>query len=367
VNAQIIVAGLRARPVRTGVGVLAVTLEVVLILLLVGVTDGAIYETGHRVAGVGAEIVVKDKGSNYIVGMNQALLPIKELGADLMAVPGVKAVAPVVTDTDTGFTVVYGIDPPSFDAVSGGFHFIEGKMFSGPNEAIVDDWQQKKMHFKVGDRVTFLKREFTITGIVENGKAARIFIPLQTLQEKLKRAGWATMFYVKLDESVKTEAGVDRINKALGDPSKEVLDVNEIVSLMTSSNAGLINGVFDVVVFLGVVIGVLVIFLSMYTSVTERTREIGILRSMGASKAFIVILVLQESLVLCAAGAAVGIGASFVLKILLEKMMPTLSIRIVNQWILRATIYALFSGVIGSLYPAYKAASQDPIEALAYE
>jgi len=366
-NTQIILAGLRARPVRTGVGVLAVTLEVVLILLLVGATNGAISETGKRPAGVGAEILIKDKGSSYLLGMNSAILPIKEMSRDLAAIPGVKAVAPVVLDTDSGFTVVYGIDPESFKAVSGGFNILQGRMFEKPDEAIIDDWQQSKMNVKVGDRVKFLKMEFTIAGIVENGKAARIFIPLPTIQEKLKREGFATLFYVKLDEGLKTDEGKARIEKALADESKEVLDVNELASLMFSSNAGLITGVFDFVVVLGVVIGVLVIFLSMYTSVSERTREIGILRSMGGSKSFIVLLVLQESLILCAIGAVVGMGGSELLVMVLKKWMPTTVIMISNAWRIKAVAFALLSGIIGSLYPAYKAAAQDPIEALAYE
>ena len=82
---------------------------------------------------------------------------------------------------------------------------------------------------------------------------------------------------------------------------------------MFESNAPLLGIVFRVIVFVGVAIGVLVIFLSMYTTVTERTREIGILRAMGASKGFIVVLVLQESFVLCVIGTIVGIGASFLL------------------------------------------------------
>jgi putative ABC transport system permease protein len=114
-------------------------------------------------------------------------------------------------------------------------------------------------------------------------------------------------------------------------------------------------------------IGVLVIFLSMYTTVTERTREIGILRSMGASKGFIVRMVLQESLMLCIIGTVVGIGMSYLVMWALKAMFPTLSIIITSDWVVRAAIFALLSGIVGSLYPAIKAASQDPIEALAYE
>jgi putative ABC transport system permease protein len=114
-------------------------------------------------------------------------------------------------------------------------------------------------------------------------------------------------------------------------------------------------------------IGVLVIFLSMYTTVTERTREIGILRSMGASKGFIVTLILQESLFLCGLGVVAGIGASYALEAALESTFSTLVILIEPGWLWRAALFAILSGLIGSLYPALKAANQDPIEALAYE
>ncbi len=367
-NTQIIVAGLRARPVRTAVGVLAVTLEVVLILLLVGVTNGAISETGGRVAGVGAEILLKDRNSSYFVGMNAASLAVAPLEELVKPVPGVKAIAPIYTATDSeGLTVVYGIEPVSFNAVSGGFTYLAGGPFSAPHEALIDDWQASKNNLKVGDTFSTLKTEFKVAGIVQHGKGARIFVPIQTMQDRDNRPGFATMFYIKLDDNVPVKEGIARINAALGDEKRDVLDVSEFVGMMFEANAGIINAVFDVVVFLGVVIGVLVIFLSMYTTVTERTREIGILRSMGASKGFIVALVLQESLALCAVGAVVGVGSSFVLAVLLKKLMPTLVVQISTWWIFKASLFSLLSGIIGSLYPAYKAASQDPIEALAYE
>jgi putative ABC transport system permease protein len=369
-NTQIVFAGLRARPVRTAVGILAVTLEVVLILLLVGVTTGTVDETGRRVSGIGAEILIKDEGSSYFLGMNSAILPVTELGGAIAAAPGVKAVAPVITDTDSkGLTVIYGIDPPTFDAVSGGFQFIgkESRMFNAPNEAVIDNWQAAKAKVKVGDTIQILKEPYIVSGIVQNGKGARIFIPIKTLQDKEKRKDLATMFYVKLNEGVETKQGIAQIEAALAPEKYEVLDVDEFVSIMFEQNADLLNVVFDVVVFLGVVIGVLVIFLSMYTTVTERTREIGILRSMGASKGMIVSLVLEESLLLCLIGTVVGIGSAFVIGAVLKSFMPTLVILIGPDWILKAAIYALLSGVIGSIYPAYKAASQDPIEALAYE
>jgi len=366
-NTQITFASLKARPVRTAVGVMAVTLEVVLILMLVGLTNGTINETGRRVEGVGAEVLLKPENSSFFLGMNPAILPIKELGGDLAKVDVVQAVAPVVTQMDIsgGFTVVYGIDPPSFDAVSGGFRILEGRMFSAPDEAVIDDWQAGTKMISIGQRVSILKHTFTVTGIVENGKGARIFVPIHTAQEMVHQPDSATMFYVKLKNKDQTKEGIEKLKEVL--PGYDIVDVKEFVSLMFGSLSTLLDAFFKVVVFLGVSIGVLVIFLSMYTTVTERTREIGILRSMGASKLFIVNLVLQESLVLCVAGTIVGIGFSLVLTVLLKKLMPTLIVLITPSWVVRAIVLALISGIVGSLYPAYKAASQDPIESLAYE
>jgi putative ABC transport system permease protein len=181
----------------------------------------------------------------------------------------------------------------------------------------------------------------------------------------MTRPGFCTTFFIKLQDKTQVKAVIERLKVAF--PEKQIIDAEDWLSLMFASNAPLLGIVFRVIVFIGVAIGVLVIFLSMYTTVTERTREIGILRSMGASKGFIVRMVLQESLMLCIIGSVVGIGMSYLVMALLKSMFPTLSIIITGDWVVQAAIFALISGIIGSLYPAIKAASQDPIEALAYE
>jgi len=366
-NTQIILAGLRARPVRTAVGVLAVVLEVVLILLLVGLTNGAISDSGSRVAGVGGEIIVKDESSSYLIGMTPAVLPVGPMGKDISATDGVTVAAPVLTQSEQGggFTMIWGIEPASFDAMSGGFKFTDGKIFAGPEEAIVDTKIASDRHMTVGSRVEILKHMFTITGIYETGKGARVFIPLEKAQEMVGGEGKCTMFYVKLKDKSRLKGVIEDLKSKL--PGRDVVDADEWLSLLYQSQSTLLGVVFNVIVFIGVAVGVLVIFLSMYTTVTERTREIGILRAMGASKTFIVVLVIQESVALCVIGALLGIGASFLLMFVLKAMLPTLSILITNRWILLAAVLSLLSGVVGSIYPAYKAASTDPIEALAYE
>ena len=118
---------------------------------------------------------------------------------------------------------------------------------------------------------------------------------------------------------------------------------------------------------IAVSIGFLVIFLSMYTTIIERTREIGVLKSLGASKAYIVQVILSETTLLCFVGVIVGIGISFAARAIFLKLFPTLSIIITLDWVIKAGIIAIIGGLMGSSYPAWMASRKDPVEALAYE
>jgi len=146
-----------------------------------------------------------------------------------------------------------------------------------------------------------------------------------------------------------------------------MLPLKEYTMLMMSNNMPALEAFIKIVVFIAVFIGVLVIFLSMYMTITERTREIGILRSLGASKWFIVTLIFQETAVVCVVGIVIGIVASFLIARGVTAMFPTLLVLITATWVTKASIFALLSGLIGTLYPSLKAAAQDPVEAIAYE
>ena len=370
-NKQIIVASLRARPVRTAVSILAVALEVTLILVVVGLTAGIANETGRRIEGVGGDIMLQAPNSSLILGMNSSVMP-EALGPKVAEVEGVKAVAPVLlqTNSQNGLEIVYGIDPASFDAVSGGFRILKGRLFKDfvagePSEIVVDDWYAAAKRVDVGSEVEILNQKFKISGIVENGKGARIFMSIRTAQESTGSFGKASLFFIKLNNPDEIEAVTKRLDVIL--PTYPARNMREYASLMTSENIPALDAFIQTVVFVAVCIGVLVIFLSMYTTITERTREIGILRSLGASKSFIVTLILQESVLLCVLGVVIGVGASFGIAPLVKVAFPTLVVLITWDWVWKAAFFAIVSGVIGSLYPSIKAAKQDPIEALAYE
>ena len=121
-----------------------------------------------------------------------------------------------------------------------------------------------------------------------------------------------------------------------------------------------------VVIGISVTIGFIVIFQAMYAAVMERTREIGILKSLGASKFYIVSAILRETIVLSIVGIIVGFAISFVARAVIQQR-TTLPVDINSTWIIQAIVIAITGSLLGAIYPALKAAQKDPIDALAYE
>lgn len=122
-----------------------------------------------------------------------------------------------------------------------------------------------------------------------------------------------------------------------------------------------------VVIGVAVCIGFIVIFQSMYTAVMERTREIGILKAMGASKLYIVNVILRETILLALGGIGLGLLLSLLVQTALLYKFPTLRIQLTNEWAMKAAVIAAIGAILGASYPAFKAAQKDPIDALAYE
>ncbi len=363
-----IVGNLVYRPVRSLISIVAVALEVTLILLIVGLSLGMLQDSRTRTAGIGADVLVMPPVSSFITGLTGAPMPIK-IGDVLAKLPHVKNWAPVVTQISSSgsLEVIAGIDLPSYESMSTGFHYLEGGPFQGPFDALVDDLFAQSKHAKVGDTTEILNNEFRICGIVERGKGGRKFIPLKTMQDLIGAKDKATIIYLKLDDPANADAVVDEIKHVPGMEHYFVNSMASYLAMMTTSNYPGLATFIKVVVGISVFVGFIAIFQAMYTAVMERTREIGILKSMGASKLYIVNVVLRETVLLALGGIVLGILVSVVARTALSHRFPTLQLIIDGGWIFRSTLIAVAGAIAGALYPAFKAAHKDPIDALAYE
>src|SRR5947199_5425697 len=172
-NKQMIIAGLKARPVRTTVSILAVALEWVLILVVLGLTSGISDEPGRRTEGVGAGILLQPPNSSLFLALSNKTMPIV-LRERLRELPGIKAITPVQTlvNSSAGLEIIYGIEPDTFDAVSNGFIWHKGRLFNAPDDVVVDDIYAKAKGVTVGDTVELVNHKFKVCGVVEHGKGA---------------------------------------------------------------------------------------------------------------------------------------------------------------------------------------------------
>jgi putative ABC transport system permease protein len=365
---KMVVANLVHRPIRSLISVVAIALEVTLILLIVGLCYGIMNDNKNRTAGIGFDVIVQPPGSSFFAAISGAPVSVK-VGDVLRGMPHVKVVSPVVwaIATGGGLEVIDGIDLASFEALSGPFTYLKGGPFQGPNDVLVDDFIARQRHVKIGDSMDILNHSFRVCGIVENGRGARKFVPMATMQELIGAQDKASVFYLKLDDPANAGAVVNAIQSQPGMEKYSVLSMEEYLSMMTPSHLPGFRPFIGVVIGVSLIIGFLVIFQAMYTAVMERTREIGILKSIGASKGYIVNVILRETILLALAGIAVGIAVSLLARLGIEHRWPLVHIDKSNEWMLRATLIALVGATLGALYPAYKAAQKDPIDALAYE
>jgi putative ABC transport system permease protein len=354
------------RPLRTFITVIAVAVEVTLVIIVVGLTSGLLLESAKRTEGVGADVMVQPPNASMFMAFGAAPMPMA-IGEKLAQLEYVQSVAPVFTqfNSENGLDLVFGIDPETFKEVSGGFVFHSGHDLKERDDILVDDIYAQAKHVHDGQSIHILGHDWHVAGIVEHGKGSRLFVLRDTLQDLAGAKDKATVFFIKSDRTDHTPAVSDEIHGLL--PNYTIRQLKDFVSLMTSSNLPGLGAFINVMIGIAVAIGFLVIFLSMYTTVIERTREIGVLKSLGASKLYIVEIILSETTLLCFVGAIAGIALSYTARAIFLKLFPALSILMTGKWIVIASLIAMAGGLLGAAYPAWVASRKDPVDALAYE
>jgi putative ABC transport system permease protein len=336
------------------------------VVLIVGLTSGLLAETAKRIEGIGADVMVQPPAASVFLGFSGAPMPIK-IAAMLKKQKYVQSVAPALLQFNSsgGVEVVYGIDRESFRAVSGGFVYLQGHDMEGPDDLLVDDWAAKAKKIKVGDTYNLLNHDWHVAAIIEHGKGARLFVPLATLQDLVGAHDKASIFLLRCTRPEHTQDVIEELRHVL--PGYTIRPLKDFLSLMTATNVPGLKTFIHAMIGLAVAIGLLVIFLTMYTTVIERTRDIGVLKSLGADRSFIIRALLSESTALCIIGIAAGVGLSYLVRAAFLAGFPTLSILITPGWIAGAAGIALGGAILGASYPAWMASRKDPVEALSYD
>jgi len=364
-------ANIFQRKTRAAITILAVAIEVTAVILIVGLTNGTLNEISGRMQAVGADIMVQPKGSSPILGLSS--LPIREGYTDLLAdVDGVAGAAPIViwsaTFRDGAPVNLWGIDS-RLEGVGASLEILDGRNL-GPNgdasgsgnyEMVIDTRWAEANDLAVGQTVGILDVDWEIVGIARAGIGARIFVPLKVIQSLIGQEDKVHLIFVKADSLDQTGAIATRIE---GEFSALQTTVLEEYTQALFENIGGMNAFRGAISGIAVSLAFLVILLAMYTSIIERTREIGILKALGGSKTYIVLTIMQEAMLLSLLGVIGGYGLARLTAWIVTTKYPTLVVQFSWDWTTYAMMLGLFGGILGSFYPAMRAARQDPVRAL---
>ena len=364
---ELIIANLTVRPLRTLISVLGVAIGVVLVVLFTGLTEGMSNDMAKRAANWKAEIVFTRPGAMTMDSSNASLHTAYT--ERLLQIEGVHSVVPVIrhfvsnSKSTFGLQQVDGLDWEPFAAMNE-MSLVQGRVPSAKNEALVDERQVVQDNLKLGDIMTlFGNREYKIVGVYSPPSGGRIKLTLPEMQDVLEAPNKCTYILVKVDDGADVNQVASRINQEL--PGNTITLSQDLVIDAQERIPG-VKTFLRVLVVLGAFVSTVFVLLSMYTTITERKKEIGILKSLGASTSFIIRSIEGEAFLIGIFGIIAGMAASIVGSLIIERGYE-LGFEFSIGWIAWAVAIAIAGSLVGALYPAWRASSIDPVEVMANE
>lgn len=353
---------------RTGLTLSAIGLTVGAVMTLEGVLGGTADAMTGMATGAGAEIMIRqaDVADTSLSAVDE------RLGSKIEALPGIRSTSGMaltaLNDTQGGsFLIILGYAPNEFAIQR--FNVVEGSPIRGRHEIMLGRVLANATHRDVGDTMDVAGSRFRVVGIYEVGtgwEEAGAVVSLRDAQALAGRPRKVTMYAVKLEDPSQAPSIVQDLNRRF--PEIHAALAGEFVEQMPDMQSG--NAMLGGISFLAIAVGGLGVLNTMLMAVLERTREVGVLRTMGWGRRRIVAMVLRESLLLGALGALVGVAVAFGLTFALQRI-PMYAGIIVARWdaavFARATLVALTLGLFGGMYPALRASGLQPVEALRYE
>ena len=357
---NLVLSNILFRKTRTLLSIAGVALGVILVVLTVGVVHGFMNDQNRRNTAVAAEITFGPPGTTFGFSLSPTLSMPLSRADELRSIEGVAEAVPV--GQLVRGRMIDGVDYESFKLVSK-VQVIEGRPIASGDEVIIDSYLHTGRGLNVGDEMELLGRPFQIVGVYEPETLGRVKIPLATLQEFLNRPDLCSFLLVKVKDPSEQEQVAARILERF--PQHDVRLTRDLPVLYARGTPAL-QTFLKVVITVSIIISSLVILLAMYTTVTERTRQIGVLKSLGASRGWIAWEIEKEALLISSLGVIAGFILSVAGEYVIEKFSTT-NVELEAVWLFYALLVGMVSGAAGALYPALRAANQDPVKALSYE
>jgi len=364
--ASLALANLRLRKLRTAISIVAVAVGIMTLVVLRGLVEGTIGEVADRMNSVKADLLVWDKSHNtFMHGHTMSA----GYAAAIRRMDGVAEVVPVLNDSVSlggQAQTIYAVPAANFEMFGGEERLAAGRLFRPGEPELIVDTILARVHgggLHVGDTVEHRGETFTIVGIVTEGVVGRVFMSYQTADALWhSREQRASMLFVRLASAADAEP-VRRQIRRLG---LIVVDKGNYYNVI-ARDAKWLEEFVGITALVTLFVSLLTILLTMFTIVQEQTREVGILKSLGATRGFIMRLVIAQSLIICSAGVLLGFVMSVGAKFVIRAAVPLLTVSLHAGLLATAVGVGLLGGLIGALYPAWRAARLDPVETLSYE
>ncbi len=364
---NLVTANIRQRPIRSLVSIVGVALGVALVMLFTGLARGMSNDLQRRSSNVRAEIIFTRPGSADNLTTSTANLSTKYI-EELERIEGVEAAVPVIRyiyqgGRGFGFEQVEGVDWAEFARMNE-MRMMEGRPAEAVDEVVIDESKARNGSLQVGSILKlFGDKPYRITGIYAPESGARVKMSLTAMQDALESPGKCTWILIKARSGVDQVELAKRINEQL--PGNKIQFTRDVFTSIEKSIPYL--GLFlRVLVGLAAVVSALVVMLAMYTTITERTREIGILKAMGASRAYIIGVIEKEAILISILGLILGFTVALIAGALIHRTYG-LMFEYGWSWAIASAAIGLLGGVLGALYPAIRAANLDAVSALSYD
>ena len=357
---ELVLANLRTRPFRTLISVVGVALGVVLVTLFTGLARGMSEDMAKRSANWKAEIVFTRPGAMELTSSNASVSTA--YAERLLEIEGVKSTVPVIryiTPSAKGRFGTQQLDGVEWQpfAEMNDIQLTQGRAPTAIDEVVFDERQMLDNNSKVGDTTELFGKNYKIVGVFAPPSGARIKMSLAAMQDALEAPNKCMFILVKLKDDSDVEAVAAKIDEAL--PGNTVNLTRDLIIDAQERIPGL-NIFLRVLVGIGAFVSTIFVLLSMYTTITERRKEIGILKSLGASKSFIIKVIEGEAFVIGILGIILGFAISYVASLIIAESFD-LQFQFSRNWILSAVLIAIGGSLIGALYPAWRAADIDPV------